>query len=124
MAKLRIQNGSQAVNRRHHLVLHAIATPYRERSHLDGQDLLENGTTAPHGALDGWLNRALLGMPDVKQRSTEQLAIAFAQNVPLVLRGDQKVGSRVPSRLPETDDDTLQRIVSLYATEPYFLSRL
>ncbi len=31
---------------------------YRERSHFDGQDLLETGTT-PHGR-DGWLNRALL----------------------------------------------------------------
>lgn len=106
------------------LVLHAVASPYRERSHFDGQDLLENGTTAPHGSLDGWLNRALPGMPGAKQRSTEQLAIAFAQNVPLVLRGDQQVGSWVPSRLPETDDDTLQRIAALYATDPHFLSRL
>lgn len=106
------------------LVLHAVASPYRERSHFDGQDLLENGTTTPHGSLDGWLNRALPGMPGAKQRSTEQLAIAFAQNVPLVLRGEQKVGSWVPSRLPETDDDTLQRIAALYATDPYLLSRL
>src|SRR5271156_6396314 len=27
------------------LVLHAVATPYRDRSHFDGQDVLENGTT-------------------------------------------------------------------------------
>ncbi len=106
------------------LVLHAVASPYRERSHFDGQDLLENGTAAPHGALNGWLNRALSGMSGSKQRSTEQLAIAFAQNVPLVLRGDQKVGSWVPSRLPETDEDTLQRIAALYQSDPYFLSRL
>lgn len=106
------------------LVLHAIASPYRERSHFDGQDLLENGTTAPHGSLDGWLNRALLSAPSAKQRGTEQLAVAFAQNVPLVLRGAQKVGSWAPSRLPETDDDTLQRIAALYADNPYFLSRL
>jgi uncharacterized protein (DUF1501 family) len=106
------------------LVLHALASPYRERSHFDGQDLLENGTAAPHGSLDGWLNRSLSGLPGVKQRGTEQLAIAFAQNVPLVLRGDQRVGSWVPSRLPETDQDTLQRIAALYATDPYLLSRL
>lgn len=106
------------------LVVHAVASPYRERSHFDGQDLLENGTTAPHGSLDGWLNRALPGMHGAQQRSTEQLAVAFAQNVPLVLRGDQKVGSWVPSRLPETDDDTLQRIAALYQTDPYFLARL
>jgi uncharacterized protein (DUF1501 family) len=25
-------------------VLHAVASPYRDRSHFDGQNLLENGT--------------------------------------------------------------------------------
>ncbi len=106
------------------LVLHAIASPYRDRSHFDGQDLLENGTTTPHGSLDGWLNRALLSMPASKQQKTEQMAMAFAQNLPLVLRGDVKVGSWAPSRLPETDDDTMQRIVALYGSDEYFLSRL
>jgi len=106
------------------LVFHAIASPYRERSHFDGQDLLENGTTAPHGALDGWLNRALVALPAASQRNTQEVAIAFAQNVPLVLRGSQRVGSWAPSRLPETDDDTLQRIVAMYAPDPYFASRL
>jgi uncharacterized protein (DUF1501 family) len=34
-------------------------TPYRERSHFDGQDVLESGIARP-GAVDtGWLNRAL-----------------------------------------------------------------
>jgi len=106
------------------LVLHAIASPYRERSHFDGQDLLENGTTQPHAALDGWLNRALPGMVGVQHRVTEEFAIAFAQNVPLVLRGDQRVGSWVPSRLPATDDDTLQRIADMYASDTYFATRL
>jgi uncharacterized protein (DUF1501 family) len=41
------------------LVVHAVATPYRDRSHFDGQDLLENGTAAPHASPSGWLNRAL-----------------------------------------------------------------
>ena len=41
------------------IVFHAVASPYRERSHFDGQDLLENGTTTPTAAHDGWLNRAL-----------------------------------------------------------------
>jgi uncharacterized protein (DUF1501 family) len=50
--------------------------------------------------------------------------LALAQNVPLVLRGDARVGSWAPSRLPETDSDTLQRIADLYSTDPYFASRL
>jgi uncharacterized protein (DUF1501 family) len=106
------------------LVLHAVASPYRDRSHFDGQDLLENGTTAPHGALNGWLNRCLQVWPAAGKRSSEQVAMAFSQNVPLVLRGDARVGSWAPSRLPETGSETLQRIADLYSNDPYFASRL
>ena len=106
------------------LVFHAVASPYRERSHFDGQDLLENGTGAAKSAHDGWLNRALPLLPEAKQRATDRIALALAQNVPLVLRGDARVGSWAPSRLPETDSDTLQRIADLYSTDEYFASRL
>ena len=41
------------------IVLQALATPYRERSHFDGQDVLENGSPRPHALQTGWLNRAL-----------------------------------------------------------------
>jgi uncharacterized protein (DUF1501 family) len=105
------------------IVFHAVASPYRERSHFDGQDLLENGTTGT-SARDGWLNRALPALPLAKTRSTEQIAMALAQNVPLVMRGEARVNSWAPSRLPEADSDTLQRIADLYATDPYFASRL
>jgi uncharacterized protein (DUF1501 family) len=57
-------------------------------------------------------------------RDSEEFAMAFAHNVPLVLRGEQRVGSWVPSKLPATDDDTLQRIEQMYAIDPYFASRL
>ena len=39
------------------LFVHAAATAYRERSHFDGQNLLETGGTAPYATKDGWLNR-------------------------------------------------------------------
>ena len=106
------------------IVFHAVASPYRERSHFDGQDLLENGTSTPKAAHDGWLNRALPLLPEAKRRATDRIALALAQNVPLVLRGDARVGSWAPSRLPETDSDTLQRIADLYSTDEYFASRL
>jgi uncharacterized protein (DUF1501 family) len=106
------------------IVFHAVASPYRERSHFDGQDLLESGTSALKAAHDGWLNRALPLLPEAKQRATERIALALAQNVPLVLRGDARVGSWAPSRLPDTDSDTLQRIADLYSTDEYFASRL
>jgi uncharacterized protein (DUF1501 family) len=63
-------------------------------------------------------------MPATKARSTDRIAVALAQNVPLVLRGDAAVNSWAPSRLPDTDADTLQRIADLYSTDEYFASRL
>lgn len=114
----------QRYQERQLIVLHAVASPYRERSHFDGQDLLETGMTKLGGERDGWLNRMLPVLPSMKGRSTDQVAIALAQNVPLVLRGAAAVNSWAPSRLPDTDADTLQRIADLYATDEYFADRL
>jgi uncharacterized protein (DUF1501 family) len=93
------------------IVFHAVATPYRERSHFDGQDLLENGTPIPHGAQDGWLNRALNARP------SSAPALAVGQNVPLMLRGSAKVTSWAPDVLPPTDEDTVARLMDLYADD-------
>ena len=38
-------------------VLHAMAIPFRTRSHFDGQAILETGLDRPVGSSDGWLNR-------------------------------------------------------------------
>src|ERR687887_2179848 len=43
-------------------IVHAAATPYRERSHFDGQDVLESGLAKPGAADSGWLNRALTSL--------------------------------------------------------------
>ena len=106
------------------LVFHAAASPYRERSHFDGQDLLESGTASAAGVHDGWLNRMLPSLPLAQTRKTEDVAVAVAQNVPLVLRGDARVNSWAPSQLPEADSDTLERIVDLYTGDPLLASRL
>src|SRR3979411_2063692 len=43
-------------------IVHAAATPYRERSHFDGQDVLESGLGKPGATDTGWLNRALVSL--------------------------------------------------------------
>ena len=106
------------------LVFHAVASPYRERSHFDGQDLLEAGLPSRTGIRDGWLNRALLSLPVTREHSSNQLAVAIAQTVPLVLRGEARVNSWSPSRLPQADADTLERLADLYANEPLLAERL
>ncbi len=105
-------------------VFHAVASPYRERSHFDGQDVLENGTGRPHESQTGWLNRALAALPPRRVGTRRQLGLALGQNVPLVMRGPAEVASWSPSRLASLDDDTLQRIADLYASDPLLSHRL
>jgi uncharacterized protein (DUF1501 family) len=98
------------------VVLHAAATPYRDRSHFDAQNVLEAGSVAPGGADGGWLNRALAALGDA---GNARDAVALADSVPLVLRGELAVTSWAPSRLPVPGDDLLVRLRKLYwAADP------
>jgi uncharacterized protein (DUF1501 family) len=103
------------------LVVHAIASPYRERSHFDGQDVLENGAAEVGILRDGWLNRALGPMGG---SLGNEPAIAMAQNTPLVLRGDNSVTSWAPSQLPDAEEGTLRRLQAMYADDEFFSTRL
>lgn len=94
-------------------VLHAIATPYRDRSHFDGQDALEAGTINAQTVRDGWLNRALQLLP-VSPIGPANHGIALAQAAPLILRGSAPVLTWAPSALPVSDADTLDRVADLY----------
>jgi uncharacterized protein (DUF1501 family) len=104
------------------LVVHAAATPYRERSHFDAQNVLEAGGTTPSGSATGWLNRTL-GVLDTD--GAARGAIALADSVPLVLRGELAVTSWAPSRLPDADEDTLARVRRRYeAADPELAASL
>jgi uncharacterized protein (DUF1501 family) len=105
------------------IVFHAIASPYRERSHFDGQDVLESGYVRAHAAQSGWLNRALASIP-AGRVSDKELGVALGQNTPLVMRGPAAVTSWSPSKLAALDDDTLERITDLYAGDPLLAKRL
>jgi len=111
----------QCYSERELIVLHALASPYRERSHFDGQDVLENGGLRPHASQSGWLNRALAAAPATARG---EAGVALGQNVPLVMRGPAAVTSWSPSRLSALDEDTLARIADLYATDKLLSTRL
>jgi len=91
------------------LFAHAIASPYRDRSHFDGQNVLETGGTSAYELKDGWLNRLLALLPSQQAR-----AIAVAAAVPMALRGRNDVASYAPSALPKANDDMLQRVTMMY----------
>jgi uncharacterized protein (DUF1501 family) len=103
-------------------IVHAAATPYRERSHFDGQDVLESGLGKP-GAVDtGWLNRALTTLQPSGRARGGRDAFAVGPIAPLVVRGPAPVLSWTPRRLPPTSEDTLARLLDLYRhTDPALL---
>jgi uncharacterized protein (DUF1501 family) len=100
------------------IVFHAAASPYRDRSHFDGQNVLENGFRQPLGTADGWLNRAIASRP--------VRAVAIAQNVPLILRGGAgaPVLSKSPIATPDVDEELLARLSDLYSKDDWFSARL
>ncbi|WP_109476412.1 DUF1501 domain-containing protein [Paraburkholderia sp. C35] len=103
----------QMYAKREALFVHAVASPYRDRSHFDGQNVLETGGTAAYQVKDGWLNR-LVGMMPNASPATHENAIAFAPTVPMALRGTANVASYAPSGLPQAPDDLLTRVSQLY----------
>jgi uncharacterized protein (DUF1501 family) len=97
------------------IIVHASATPYRERSHFDGQDLLESGLPKPGASESGWLNRALAGLaPGGRVDPRGSKAFAVGPVTPLVVRGPAPVLSWSPQRLMPASEDTVQRLLDLY----------
>src|ERR1700722_16123607 len=97
------------------IIVHACATPYRERSHFDGQDLLESGLPKPAPSDSGWLNRALSGLaPGGRVDPKSGKIFAVGPVTPLVVRGPAPVLSWSPQRVMPASADTVQRLLELY----------
>lgn len=95
------------------MFVHAVASPYRDRSHFDAQNVLETGGAAAYQLKDGWLNRLLALLPN-----DERKGIAVAATIPMAMRGTVEVASYAPSALPDASDDLLARVSTLYADDP------
>jgi uncharacterized protein (DUF1501 family) len=88
-------------------LVHATALPFKDRSHFDSQNVLENGTARPFGVDTGWLNRALVG----RDRTP---ALAVGRALPLLLRGPAATTSADPLRSFVPDDSFLVAVSDLY----------
>jgi uncharacterized protein (DUF1501 family) len=108
-----LANVSALYSAKEALFVHAVASPYRDRSHFDGQNVLETGGSAAYALKDGWLNRMLSLLPAADAR-----AIAIAATIPVALRGRTEVASYAPSALPDASDDLLARVSMLYQSDP------
>lgn len=92
------------------LPLVAVAPPYRQRSHFDAQDCLENGTAAPGGARDGWIGRCIEAMAAAE-------GVAIAQVMPLAMRGSGRAEIWSPPLPRELPDALMQQLKPLYAAD-------
>lgn len=108
-----LKNVAQLYAAKEALFVHAVASPYRDRSHFDAQNVLETGGAAAYQLKDGWLNRLLGVLPD-----EERKAIAVAATIPMAMRGEVEVSSYAPSALPDASDDLVARVSMLYAEDP------
>jgi uncharacterized protein (DUF1501 family) len=95
------------------VVFHNICSPYRDRSHFEGQNVLESGGIQPHLLQDGWLNRALQPMGI----TNGDRALAVAQTPPLMLSGKVQTGSWMPAVMPAPDELFLNQVRALYAND-------
>jgi uncharacterized protein (DUF1501 family) len=93
-------------------VIHAVATAYRDRSHFDGQDVLESGFAGPGRVQSGWLNRALEALPRGERVMS---GLAVGPTTPLILRGPAPTVAWAPVALPQAADDTAMRLMDLYS---------
>ncbi len=96
------------------LPIHAVAGPYRIRSHFEAQDYLEYG--ADHAMRSGWLNRVAGLMPG--PIGSTDTALSIGATVPLLLRGPQPVGSWLPKSFSQPEPDLYARLAALHQADP------
>ena len=87
-------------------VVHATSIPYRDRSHFDGQDLMQSGGLVPYKQKTGWLGRgiAAAGLDGV----------ALSLPMPLLLRGGQNPDNYYPAKFDLPDADIMALSASTY----------
>jgi uncharacterized protein (DUF1501 family) len=97
--------------------VHAVSTPYRDqRSHFDGQDMLESGGEHVAEEKTGWLNRALAVIP----RSDARKAIDVNTSTELILTGPNNVDVWASDSNLGPAKDEMQFLMRLYAGDPAF----
>ena len=101
-------------------IFHAVASPYRDRSHFDGQDVLESGLPGQGPVSTGWLNRALEQLHSAGTVKAGGLAIG--PTVPLLMRGPASTLTWAAGGVRPATMDARQRLLGLYKSENQVLA--
>lgn len=98
--------------------VHAVAPPYRLRSHFSAQEILENGTTA-RGAHNGWLARSL-GVREQMAGVVPLEALSLGGTLlPLSLQGARHAAAWSPGD-PNMNARTKDALKAVFRTDPIF----
>ena len=92
------------------VIVHGASIPYKQRSHFEGQNMMETGGDAPYVLKTGWLGRALdtAGLP----------AVAMSLPVPLILRGRNYADSSYPSFMLRPPAAIYDSLLPIWSTDP------
>ncbi len=104
-------------------IVHAGATGYRDRSHFDGQDVLQNGLPDVGQINSGWLNRAFSAIPQ-GARVNPFNALGIGAQAPLWLQRPAPVLGWAPQGLPDAGDDLRNRVMDLYTHTDSLLAKV
>jgi uncharacterized protein (DUF1501 family) len=96
------------------LIVHAVASATRSRSHFEAQDALECG--APQRMASGWLNRVVAALPAAATPAAQAFSVGVG--LPLLLRGQAPAESWLPDIAGAPSADLLARIAALNADDP------
>ena len=105
------------------LVVHAVATGYRERSHFDGQDVLESGQPGPGRIESGWLNRVITALPAGERAKGAGAVLGVGPVAPLIVRGPAPLTGWAPPVVPRAGADLAARVLDLYSQRDPDLAR-
>ena len=89
-------------------IVHATSIPYTQRSHFEGQNLMESGGRIAYQEKTGWVGRAM------KIANLKGDGLALSLPMPLLLRGVPKNNNYYPADGQLPDDETLELLRSVY----------
>ncbi len=105
------------------ILFHATASPYRERSHFDGQDVLESGQASAGHNRTGWLNRLLSEIP--KGESLQGPGgLVLGASTPLIMRGPNKIINWMPPGFREVKNEMAEKVLAMYNHSDPVLARM
>ena len=92
-------------------VVHATSTPYVDRSHFDGQNVMMSGGTRPYALKTGWLGRGMV------TANIMEVGLTLSLPMPLLLRGAENKDNYFPAEGMIPKDEILEKLISAYRND-------